>query len=68
MTLYAFALFIHIVGSLLLCAAFTAEGIGLLQLRRAGTIAASADGKVSWASDASSAPRRLSRSWPQGCT
>ena len=37
MTLYAFALFIHIVGSLLLCTAFTAEGIGLLQLRRATT-------------------------------
>ena len=40
MTLYAFALFIHIVGSLLLCTAFTAEGIGLLQLRRAGTVSA----------------------------
>jgi hypothetical protein len=39
MTLYAFALFVHIVGSLLLCTAFTAEGIGLLQLRRAGSIA-----------------------------
>ncbi|MGA8635979.1 MAG: hypothetical protein WB805_14130 [Candidatus Dormiibacterota bacterium] len=37
MTLYAFALFIHIVGSLLLCTAFTAEGIGLLQLRGAAT-------------------------------
>src|SRR5580692_7834508 len=37
MTLYAFALFIHILGSLLLCTAFTAEGIGLLQLRRATT-------------------------------
>jgi hypothetical protein len=37
MTLYAFALFVHIVGSLLLCAAFTAEGIGLFQLRRATT-------------------------------
>lgn len=35
MTLYAFALFVHIVGSLLLCTAFTAEGIGLFQLRRA---------------------------------
>ncbi len=35
MTLYAFALFVHIVGSLLLCTAFTAEGIGLLELRRA---------------------------------
>jgi hypothetical protein len=37
MTLYAFALFVHIVGSLLLCTAFTAEGIGLFQLRRATT-------------------------------
>jgi hypothetical protein len=37
MTLYAFALFIHIVGSLLLCTAFTAEGIGLLQMRRASS-------------------------------
>jgi hypothetical protein len=37
MTLHAFALFIHILGSLLLCTAFTAEGIGLLQLRRATT-------------------------------
>jgi hypothetical protein len=40
MTLYAVALFVHIIGSLLLCTAFTAEGIGLIQLRRA---AASAD-------------------------
>ena len=37
MTLYSFALFIHIIGSLLLCIAFTAEGIGLLQFRRATT-------------------------------
>jgi hypothetical protein len=37
MTLYAFALFVHIVGSLLLTAAFTAEGIGLFHLRRATT-------------------------------
>ena len=37
MTLYAFALFVHIVGSLLLTTAFTAEGIGLFQLRRATT-------------------------------
>ncbi|MHB8487976.1 MAG: hypothetical protein ACYDCS_00685 [Candidatus Dormibacteria bacterium] len=37
MTLYAFALFVHIVGSLLLCTAFTAEGIGLFHLRRAAT-------------------------------
>jgi hypothetical protein len=40
MTLYAFALFVHIVGSLLLCTAFTAEGIGLIQLRRASSDAA----------------------------
>jgi hypothetical protein len=33
MTLYASALFVHIVGSLLLCTAFTAEGIGLFHLR-----------------------------------
>jgi hypothetical protein len=37
MTLYAFALFVHIVGSLLLCTAFTAEGIALVHLRRALT-------------------------------
>ncbi len=37
MTLYAFALFVHILGSLLLTTAFTAEGIGLFQLRRAIT-------------------------------
>lgn len=37
MTLYAFALFVHIVGSLLLCTAFTAEGIALFQFRRATT-------------------------------
>jgi hypothetical protein len=35
MTLYAFALFVHIVGALLLSTAFTAEGIGLFHLRRA---------------------------------
>jgi hypothetical protein len=35
MTLYAFALFVHIVGALLLSTAFTVEGIGLVQLRRA---------------------------------
>lgn len=37
MTLYSFALFLHIVGSLLLIAAFTVEGVGLFHLRRAGT-------------------------------
>ncbi len=40
MTLYAFALFVHIVGSLLLGTAFTAEGIGLFHLRRASGDAA----------------------------
>jgi hypothetical protein len=43
-TLYAYALFVHIVGSLLLCTAFTAEGIGLFQLRRA----ASAGSVLQW--------------------
>jgi hypothetical protein len=44
MTLYAFALFVHIVGSLLLTTAFTAEGIALFQLRRATT----GDGVRQW--------------------
>jgi hypothetical protein len=44
MTLYAFALFVHIVGSLLLCTAFTAEGIALFQFRRATT----GDGVRQW--------------------
>ena len=39
MTLYAFALFLHVVGVLLLFAAITAEGIGLFQFRRATTTA-----------------------------
>jgi hypothetical protein len=38
MTVYAFALFVHIVGALLLTTAFTTEGIALLQLRRATTV------------------------------
>jgi hypothetical protein len=37
MTLYSFALFVHIVGSLLLFTAFTAEGIGLFHLRKVTT-------------------------------
>ncbi len=37
MTLYAFALFLHVVGVLLLFAAITSEGITLFQLRRATT-------------------------------
>jgi hypothetical protein len=37
MTLYAFALFLHVVGVLLLFAAITTEGIALFQLRRATT-------------------------------
>jgi hypothetical protein len=37
MTLYAFALFVHVVGALLLSTAFTAEGIALFHLRRATT-------------------------------
>ena len=45
MTVYAFALFVHIVGSLLLCTAFTAEGISLFHLRRATT----ASGIAQWA-------------------
>jgi hypothetical protein len=36
-TLYALALFLHVVGSLLLFTAFTVEGVGLFHLRRAGT-------------------------------
>jgi hypothetical protein len=39
MTLYSVALFIHVVGALLLFAAFTAEGIGIFHLRRATTSA-----------------------------
>jgi len=37
MTLYSIALFLHIVGALLLFTALTLEGIGLRQLRRATT-------------------------------
>ena len=40
MTLYAAALFLHVVGVLLLAAALTAEGVALAQLRRAETSAA----------------------------
>ena len=36
-TLYSLALFLHVVGSLLLFVAFTVEGIGLFHLRRATT-------------------------------
>jgi hypothetical protein len=36
-TLYSLALFLHIVGSLLLSTAFTVEGIGLFHMRRANT-------------------------------
>jgi hypothetical protein len=43
-TLYSFALFLHIVGALLLFTAFTVEGVGLFHLRRA----ASADQVVQW--------------------
>jgi hypothetical protein len=39
MTLYSLALFVHIVGALMLFTAFTSEGISLLHLRRATTIA-----------------------------
>jgi hypothetical protein len=38
-TLYSFALFLHIVGALLLFTAFTVEGVGLFHLRRATTSA-----------------------------
>jgi hypothetical protein len=44
MTLYAYALFVHIVGALLLTTAFTTEGIALLQLRRTTT----AEGARQW--------------------
>src|SRR5215831_6260144 len=37
MTLYSAALFVHIVGALLLFTAVTLEGIGLRQMRRAST-------------------------------
>ena len=37
MTLYPFALFLHIVGSLLLFTAFTVEGVGIFHMRRART-------------------------------
>jgi hypothetical protein len=36
-TLYSLALFIHIVGSLLLFTAFTVEGLGIFHMRRAST-------------------------------
>lgn len=39
MTLYSFALFVHIVGALMLFTAFTSEGISLFHLRRATTAA-----------------------------
>jgi hypothetical protein len=38
-TLYSLALFVHIVGALMLFTAFTSEGIGLFHLRRATTSA-----------------------------
>lgn len=38
MTLYSFALFLHILGSLLLFTAFTVEGVGLFNLRRASAV------------------------------
>ena len=37
MTLYPFALFLHIIGSMLLFIAFTVEGVGLFHMRRAST-------------------------------
>lgn len=39
MTLYSLALFVHIVGALLLFTAFTSEGIALFHLRRSTTSA-----------------------------
>ncbi len=39
MTLYSLALFVHIVGALMLFTAFTSEGIALFHLRRATTSA-----------------------------
>lgn len=39
MTLYSLALFVHIIGALMLFTAFTSEGIGLFHLRRATTSA-----------------------------
>lgn len=39
MTVYVFALFLHIIGVLLLFAAITAEGIALFELRRTSTTA-----------------------------
>jgi hypothetical protein len=38
-TLYSLALFVHVIGALLLFTAFTAEGISLFHLRRATTVA-----------------------------
>jgi hypothetical protein len=42
MTLYSIALFLHIVGALLLFVTLTVEGVALLQLRRAATKEAAA--------------------------
>ncbi len=42
MTLYSIALFLHIVGALLLFVTLTVEGLALLQLRRAATMEAAA--------------------------
>lgn len=39
MTIYSLALFVHIVGALMLFTAFTSEGISLFNLRRATTVA-----------------------------
>jgi hypothetical protein len=44
MTLYRIALFVHVVGALLLFATLTVEGIGLRSLRRATTIDQARDG------------------------
>src|SRR3984893_16297219 len=42
MTLYSIALFLHILGAMLLFVTLTVEGVALLQLRRAETIEAAA--------------------------
>ncbi len=44
MTLYRIALFVHVVGALLLFATLTVEGIGLRSLRRATTVDQARDG------------------------
>ena len=51
MTLYSIALFLHVVGALLLFVTLTVEGVALLQVRRAAT-AEAAEGAAAVAAGA----------------